>query len=250
MRPAGLSGPLPLVITTYRCRGFLRGGTGWLAPEHLLVQMGFATLCANNNNANILMPEAEHPDIPFYGLRQTLAAYEAIIDRLAREGVIDRSRVGISGHSFSANVVAFAISHSKLFAAAVIGSGITIDPATSFLIAAPRDSWRRGVFDFFNLPDPLSDPRGLWATASPALNAARIETPLLLQPPEIEHQLDLQLFNAMETAGKAVDMFVYPRKGISRAGSSPILAQPPVARLVRLLAAGARQSRCGYRRAV
>lgn len=141
------------------------------------------------------------------------AAYAAIITKLGDEGIIDTKKVGVAGHSFSGNVVTYAISHSNLFQAAVIGSGVTIDPGTYPLVAPAADSWRKAVYDFLGLPKPQEDPKGLWKNASPALNATAVRAPLLMQPPENEYLFDLQYYAYAQDAGVPTDMYVYPGEG-------------------------------------
>lgn len=218
--PDRQDGPVPLVITTYRCRGLLRGGVSNLAPEFPLVSAGIAALCVNNNNANILAPEVEEGSEPLYAHKAALESYRAIIAKLASQGLIDPKRVGIAGHSFSANVVSYGISHTDLFATAVIGDGITIDPATFMLTQPTVPSWRSGVLDFLGLPPPDKDPEGRWPSVSPALNAKHIRAPLLIQPPENEYLDGIQLFAAIQHAGGTVDMIVFPDEG-HMVGRSP-----------------------------
>jgi hypothetical protein len=218
--PAKRKGSLPLVITTYRCRGLLRGSQSTLAPEYPLVASGFATLCVNNNNASALAPEVEHGTEPLLAHRATLESYRAIIEHLAAQKIIDPTRVGIAGHSYSANVVAYGISHSDLFSAAVIGGGITIDPLTYVLSQPTVPSWRSTVLDFLALPTPDRDPQGQWTKYSPSASARKIRAPLLIESPESEYLDSLQLFAAVQHAGGTSDMFVFPGQA-HMAGRSP-----------------------------
>lgn len=212
--------PLPLVITTARCRGFLRGGTSALiAPEHILTEMGFAALCVNNNNANQFEHGADGKIVPLAMHKAALESYRAIIGKLAAEGIIDRVRVGIAGHSYGSMVAAYAISHSDLFAAASIGTGITIDPGTYFITAPVHDSPRKSFTTAMGLPKPNDDPHKIWNAISPALNAQRIRAPLLIQPPESEYLFGLQLYTYIQDAGGTVDMYIYPNEGHSSSRS-------------------------------
>ena len=205
--------PYPLVITGYRCRGFLTGGFTSLAPEYLLAERGIAALCVNISDQAGTAPGPDGKPVTLGPHLAAIDAYRSAIGRLAAEGLVDPGRVGLAGHSFSSMVTAYAISHTKLFKAAVIGTGITIDPATLMFLEPERDSWRKGLLDVLNLPHPLDDDGRRWSSISPALNAASIETPLLIQPPESEYLLALQLFAAMSHARDPVDMYVYPGEG-------------------------------------
>ena len=226
LTPIGAHAALPLIVTTYRCRGFLRGGIGMVAPEHVLVARGFATLCVNNNDRSMFTRDYGATTAPLSMQKASLAAYLSGIDTLVSEGIADRTRVGIEGHSYSAMVVAYGISHSSAFSAAVIGTGINIDPM-SYVFAAPTaDSWRKGYLDVLNLPPPTRDPSNLWQAVSPALNAKAITAPLLMEPAESEYLASLQLFTYMQDAGKPVEMFIYP-------GAEHLFGRYPVQQLTR-----------------
>jgi len=203
---------LPLVITTYRCRGFLKGSSGWMAAEHLLVQRGFASLCAMDN----LMPATERDPSgqrPVLGPHKaSIASYAAVIDLLATQGIIDRSRVGITGHSFSSMVVAYAISHTSLFATAVT-VGNTIDANQYYTASPTRDSFRKYLKPMMGLPYPDNDPTGVLDAVSPARNAAKITAPLLLQTVEGEYLSAIELYTRIEDAGGTVDMYIFPDEG-------------------------------------
>lgn len=207
--PANHSAPLPLVMTTYRCRGFLRGGTGWHVAEHLLIQRGIAALCVSANASFLTERDGKGERPPLGPHLAQIAGYKAIIDRLSNEGTIDRSRVGISGHSFTSMVVGYAISHTGLFAAAE-SVGNTIDPGPYFLTAPTSDSYRTYLYPAMGLPLPDQDPDGVIPRMSPALNAAKITAPLLMQPPESEYLSGLQLYQAIATRKGAVDLYVFP----------------------------------------
>lgn len=209
---------LPLVITSYRCRGFLQGGTGWLTPEVGLAERGIAALCMNANGNLFGQRDEAGALLPMQPYKLMNQAFKAVIDKLATEGIIDPARVGISGHSFSANAATYAISHTKLFHAAVIGSGVTIDPATYSLVAPAGDSWRKAVYEVIGMPKPDSDPNHLWDDVSPALNARSIDAPILMQTTENEYLFNLQQYAYLQDAHKTVDMYVYPGEGHMASG--------------------------------
>ncbi|MDE1917862.1 MAG: Atxe2 family lasso peptide isopeptidase [Sphingomonadales bacterium] len=209
---------LPLVITTYRCRGFLQGGTAWLASEFALAQQGIAALCMNTNNDIVGQRDASGAISTMQPYKDLDASYQAVIGKLTAEGIIDPARVGIAGHSFSANAATYAISHTSLFRAAVIGSGPTIDPGTYAIVAPAGDSWRKAVYRVIGLPKPSDDPGHIWETVSPALNARSVTAALLIQTPESEYLFNLQQYAFLQDAHKEVDMYVYPGEGHMASG--------------------------------
>lgn len=100
-----------------------------------------------------------------------------------------------------------------MFKTVVIGTGITIDPATLMYTNAVRDSWENGLLEVLNMPHPIDDDDDKWKAISPALNARAIVGSLLIQTPENEYLSAVQLFSSLEHANVAVDMYIYPNEG-------------------------------------
>lgn len=208
--------PPPLVITTYRCRGFLTGSISQLASEFMIAGRGMAALCVNFDNPNLLVTDAAGKRIPAGGAKVAAASYAAIIEKLAHAGTIDPARVGISGHSFGDMAVSYALAHTNLFAAAVMGTGFSFDPVTFLLKAPTADGGRQGLAAAHGLPLPHEAP-DVWNAISPAANARRITAPVLMLPPETEYLYGLPLYSAMQHAGGIVDMYIFPGEGHSAA---------------------------------
>lgn len=220
--PDGLAtGPLPLVITTYRCRGYLRGGGAWVAPEQLLASEGIAAMCINTNYAGWDNKDAKGNPIALGAHKAYIEAISTIIDQLAGQGLIDRNRVGIAGHSFSSNMIAYAISHTALFKAAVMGGGFDIDRSSYMLNAPTNDSWRKANFQVMGLPKPTHDPDNVWDGIAPSRNAARVSAALLMELPESEFPPCLELYTSMQDFNVPVDMFIYPNEA-HMVGNEPI----------------------------
>ena len=184
-----------------------------LAPEHVLAAHGIAALCLNTFINNIPDQDAQGRPIPLALHKAETIAMSAIIDRLAAQGIIDRHRVGIVGHSFGAMVAAYALSHTDLFRAGVIGTGVTTDPSAYFITAPTPESSRRVIFPQMNLPSPERDPDGIWKAESAALNADNIHAPLLLLPPQNEYLFGFQLYTSIRDAGGIARMIIYPDEG-------------------------------------
>lgn len=211
--PRDRSGPLPLVITSYRCRGFLRGGMAEVAAEHVLVQRGFAALCINSFNDAAYERDADGNPALVAGHKANLAEWQAAVDLLAARGVIDPKRVGASGQSYSSISISYIVSHSDLLQAVAMAAGTTLDPATVFFRGPSADSPMRGYSKVMGLPHPDEDPKGLWKQVSPALNAERIRAAVMMQPPESEYLLALQLHAAIVHAGGTVATYIFPDEG-------------------------------------
>ncbi|WP_454883000.1 prolyl oligopeptidase family serine peptidase [Sphingomonas oryzagri] len=211
--PEDRKGPVPLVITTYTCGGFLQGGVSEVTPEFELVQHGIAALCVDMLGKDSVTITRKAKMAPLEIHKADTGSIAAVIDKLGAEGVIDPTRVGISGQSYSNNVVAYALSHANLFRAASIGGGITIDPSVYYLTAPTADSPRKKTFEMMGLPRPTADPANIWQEISPSMNASRIKAPLLIQSGENEYLFALQLYTSIADAGGKVDMFIFPHGG-------------------------------------
>lgn len=205
--------PTPLVITSYGCSGYLQGGTAQVTPEFVLAAHGIASLCVNMVSSGLVGIIRRGKMEPIEIHKDVLASLRIIVSDLVAKGWIDRDRIGISGQSFSSIATAYAISHSDLFRAASIGTGITIDPVAYYLSSPTPNSWRKRTFSALGLPPPDRDPDEIWKDISPAINANRIKSALLIQPPEDEYLFALQLYTSIADAGGTVDMFIYPKAG-------------------------------------
>jgi len=196
----------PLIITTYvDGAGFLRGGVGDEYPIQVFAAHGFAVLNFNaiGRDRNATSGSFDRTILQWQAPTEAL---EAAIAKLAEEGIIDSSRVGITGLSFGAGMVHFGISHSNLFRAAV-ASGPAWDPIL-FYIA--RDSLRDAWTSDLNLGPPLGDSGTNWQKMSAALNAGRVNTPLLINAADSEYTYCMQLVVTLRGLKKPVEMFIYP----------------------------------------
>ena len=133
---------------------------------------------------------------------------EASIAKLADMGIIDRSRVAITGLSHGAEMVDYAISHTSVFRAA-IASGPGWDPIGYDLMT---DLYRAYMSDTYSLEWPDGDSRGRWQRVSAALNARRVITPLLINAADDEYTWLMQWVTALRELKKPVEMFIYPNE--------------------------------------
>src|SRR3546814_9307317 len=132
----------PLVVVQYRSRGFLRGGTGDEYPIYALAGRGFAVLSVERaqfvaaGKANSISEFAQIGATDFAERRRQLASIETGVRKAIALGVVDPSRIGITGLSEGAATVQFALINSDLFHAAAISS--CCDGASSSHFAADR----------------------------------------------------------------------------------------------------------------
>ena len=201
---------LPLVIVTYRCSGFLRGGQGNEYPVFPFAAQGLAVLCIDVPHPLAKRLETETwdeneiwsrgPGDP--AKRDVQRALETAVARLASEGIIDPERVAITGLSFGAETVSYALFNMPSLAAA-IASGTEIGPSSTFIYGT---SW----LDFARSSGLDSATSDRWRSLSLAWNAEKVRTPLLLNVPDHELVSNLEVYSALLQAGRSVEMFVHP----------------------------------------
>jgi dipeptidyl aminopeptidase/acylaminoacyl peptidase len=203
---------LSLVIVTYRCNGFLRGGVGDEYPMFPFAAAGHAVLCFNT------------PDMDYARLAtMDVAAYtdwmrgpgdpekhrvqeglETAISELDRLGVIDPARVGVTGLSFGGETTTYALWNMPSLAAA-IASGTELGPSSTFLSGpSARSAMARWGLDHWNSPR--------WNSLSITHNAERVRAPLLLNVSDHEMIGSVHPVTALEQAGRSVEMFVFPNE--------------------------------------
>jgi dipeptidyl aminopeptidase/acylaminoacyl peptidase len=201
---------LPLVVVTYRCSGFLRGGTGDEYPVYPLASEGFAVLCfavpdldfeqLAKEDWNLYQTESRGPGDP--EKRRVQEALDAAVSQLDAMGVIDSGRIGLTGLSFGGETVSYALFNMPRLTTA-IASGTDIAPAVTFLGGPAATE----VLKPWGLDSPASDR---WNTLALSRNARHVRAPLLLNIPDHELIGSLEPFAALEEAGRAVEMYVFP----------------------------------------
>ncbi len=209
----------PLVIVQYRSRGFLRGGVGNEYPIYPLAAAGF--LVYSSDNPEDLRLEARYDTSRWQGLaalgaqdigaggyrmRSALGALNAVIDRLERRGIVDGSRIGITGLSGGAEALYFALIHSRRFAAAAT-SGVNSPDA---YVLQVNDTVRGLIEATWDARSRADAVRNASQVLSLAQNVSRVITPLLIQVSDRELISVLPDYVALHDAGKPVEAYVFP----------------------------------------
>jgi dipeptidyl aminopeptidase/acylaminoacyl peptidase len=136
------------------------------------------------------------------GKRRIQEGLVTAIARLDAMGVIDPTRVGVTGLSYGGEAVMYALFHMPRLAAA-IASGTEFGPASTFLYGlAGHDLLQRWGLDRWDSPR--------WDTLSITRNAERVYAPLLLNVADREMIDAMHPYTALEQAGRAVEMYVFP----------------------------------------
>lgn len=206
---------LPLVIVQYHSDGFLRGGTGDAHPIFLLAARGFAVLSlerapmfGSNDPTLTTVDQIITAMTKDWGERRSLhSSLMAGIDKVVARGVADPNRIGITGLSDGVSTTGFALINSDRFAAASISTCCEDQRTVMTYGGIAWADWNRSVRNF---PLATEDGDDFWRPMSLALNAGRIDTPILMQLADREYLIGLETFTALREQGKAVEMHVAP----------------------------------------
>jgi dipeptidyl-peptidase 4 len=141
---------------------------------------------------------------------QELADLETAVKWITANPWADAERVGLSGHSYGGFMTAYALTHSKLFAAGIAG--------------APPTDWRNydSIYTERYMLTPKENPEGYDVT-SVVKGAKNLHGRLLLlhglKDDNVHVQNTIELIHALQQANKDFDLMLYPlaRHGIGGA---------------------------------
>jgi dienelactone hydrolase len=199
----------PLVIQThnFRPRRFFRTGISNTASAG-------RALAARD----MLVLQVDEPGDPFMFMPQEATengtkVYLAAIDKLASEGLVDPTRVGITGYSRTAFYVSKTITDAPdRFAAAVVANGAAgslIDYYTAITGGIDEDKWT----GLFAGAQPYGEGLDKWIANAPGLRTDRIRAPVLIAAAGPGELLGLWgLYAPLRQQGKPVEL-QYIRSG-------------------------------------
>jgi Prolyl oligopeptidase family len=193
--------PAPLYLNYYLCEGFLRGGEGDEWPIGQLLDAGFAIACINS------VP-SPGPQDALADDRTALEAVRALIAMLSREKIVDRSKVAMGGLSHGSEIALWVASHSDLLAAVSISSG-QIEPVNYWAGSVPGSDQPYFLKKVWGLGSPEETP-ARWRLISTALNAERIQIPVLFQLPELEARRIPELYGRLVRSRTPTELFAFP----------------------------------------
>ncbi len=140
---------------------------------------------------------------------------KAAIDAVDKLGYIDRSRVGVGGHSYGAFMVANLLSHSNLFAAGIARSGAYNRTLTPFGFQSEERS-------YWDTPETYND-------MSPFMHAEKMKTPMLLIHGEEDNNSGTyplqseRYFNALKGLGATARLVMLPKESHGYVAKESIL---------------------------
>jgi dipeptidyl aminopeptidase/acylaminoacyl peptidase len=132
--------------------------------------------------------------------------YLAAIDQLSRDDLIDPTKVGISGYSYSGWLTAASITRAAdRFAAAVIANSdpVTLTGYYEYVDTPLADA----VVENYVGAQPYGDGLKLWFERSPSFATDRIQAPVLIQAGDPWHLISLwDVYAALRDQGKPVEL--------------------------------------------
>ena len=199
---AAPKGGFPLVIDYYDCYGFQKGGLGDELPLAPLAQAGIATLCVDNPSwgANNFA----------WAMTTAVDVVRSVVDKLDGEGIVDRNRIGMAGLSFGESATMTVAERSSLLRAAAIASA-DIDPIYWWAGSIPGRNIQEQLKDEFEVDDPEKNP-GAWKAHTAIGGLATMRTPLLMQLPESEMRMSVELYSRLANSPTPVEMVAYPNE--------------------------------------
>lgn len=201
----------PLIVVQYVTRGFLRGGTGDEYPIQALANRGFAVLSLQRPQSPAIAPSADQSSInradlrDFIDRRSVLSSIEVAVQELVKRGIVDATRVGITGLSDGSSTVQFAGLNSSLFKAAAMSDCCWERSQISLLGPAVGREYMNSGWPSFN--DSATE---FWSRISWAQSPERVKFPVLMQLSDGEFRGALDTFTALRESLSPVDMYVFP----------------------------------------
>jgi dipeptidyl aminopeptidase/acylaminoacyl peptidase len=213
--PGYTGGKLPVIVTQYWSRGFLRGGTGNDYPIQLFAARGFAVLSisrpasAASDDPTVLTPfDDVRVETRNWAERRNInSAINKGLDLLIAKGIADPSRLGITGLSDGGSAVRFALINTPRFAAAAL-STCCVDDTSDDVVGS---AWEKQSVESGYPPAYPINP-DFWRPYSFALNADRMTTPLLMQLADYEVLTALHGYTALHSQNQPVDLYFFPNE--------------------------------------
>jgi hypothetical protein len=206
---------LPLVVVTYICSGFLRGEAGDEYPVYALAGQGFAVLCLRapeDTERGATMDSAAYQrwyQGPEGAIAQRFVeSLKAAIAYLDDYGIIDPDRVAVTGLSHGAQLTGWGIIGAPYLNAAITSGapGGVGGPSNYYLLPA---YFRDAIRNEYGLGSPRSTPKQ-WEVLSFSAHVNRVRMPLLINVADHELMSALEPAVELRSAGRSVEMYVYP----------------------------------------
>jgi dipeptidyl aminopeptidase/acylaminoacyl peptidase len=147
-------------------------------------------------------------DLDLARVKRPLAGMQWIARKLHEEGIIDPTRIGLSGLSYGTEIAMYSYWNWKTVRAVSSTTG-SWDPGV-YLFGGPN--YTRSLNDR-GMPDPDEQGVRTWRRLSAGLNARSDLPPLLLQSPDREENGTTPTWTQLRRVGAQVDWYEYPNEG-------------------------------------
>lgn len=158
------------------------------------------------------------PDIVYKTNHPGESAVDCVVpavEKVLKTGMIDKTKVGLMGHSWGGYQTAFLITQTDLFAAAVAGA-----PLTNMISMYNSIYWNSGTPDqqIFEtsqgrLREPYWNLMEEYVANSPVFQAQKIKTPLLMtfgdQDGAVDYHQGIEMYITMRRLSKPLIMLLY-----------------------------------------
>ena len=141
------------------------------------------------------------------------------LDALAHNPLIDRSRIGLIGHSFGGYEADYIATRSSRFAAFVSGSGHSdiVWDSNSFNYNFYTPDYVRMEANMYKMGKPFSADKGLYFKNNPVFHAEKVNAPLLLwtglEDQNVTADHSMAFYNALRRNQKEVIALFYKGEG-------------------------------------
>ncbi|MCR9014353.1 alpha/beta hydrolase family protein [Aquiflexum gelatinilyticum] len=182
----------------------------WGSPIYWVTQ-GYAIM--DQTEMPIVGEGDDEPNDTF--VVQLVANAEAAIDYIVGQGIGDREKIAVGGHSYGAFMTANLLSHSNLFAAGIARSGAYNRTLTPFGFQYEQRS-------YWEAPE-------VYNVMSPFMNADKVKTPILLIHGEADNNSGTfpiqseRYYNALKGHGATTRLVFLPHESHGYAGKESIL---------------------------
>lgn len=145
-----------------------------------------------------------------------LECVEAAINKVNELGYVDMKKIGLHGHSFSGQGGNYIITHSDIFAAAVLGAGASnlVSDFNQLWKSSGTNQHRYNHYGQGRFGTNPYDDYDLYVAQSAVYNARKMNTPLMLlhgvDDGSVEWLQSVEFYNALRFNGKNVILCSYP----------------------------------------
>jgi dipeptidyl aminopeptidase/acylaminoacyl peptidase len=145
-----------------------------------------------------------------------LECIEAAVNKVNELGYVDMKRLGLHGHSFSGQGGNYIITHSDMFAAAVLGAGASnlVSDFNQLWKSSGTNQHRYNHYGQGRFGTNPYDDYELYVDQSAVYNARKMNTPLLMlhgvEDGSVEWLQAIEFYNALRFNGKNAILLSYP----------------------------------------